>query len=58
MEFDKCSGGYVTEYSGRDDEFTMKDEIDVRVIFSVGSEKRMYRLDLDSMELDEKYFKY
>ena len=58
MEFVDCSGGYVTEYSGREDEFTMRDEINVRVIFSVGSEKRMYKLDLDSMEIDEKYFKY
>ena len=56
MEFVRCSGGYETNYSRVDDEFSFSDEINVRVIFKDGSSDRSYRLDLDKMELGEKYY--
>ena len=58
MEFLECTGGYVTKYSMADDEFTLIDEVEVNVSFRAGSKRRLYRLDLDSMELSEKYFEY
>ena len=56
FEFIRCSGGYVCEYSGRYDEFIMKNELDIRVIFKVGSTTTAYELDLDRMELGRKLF--
>ena len=56
FEFIRCSGGYVCEYSGRYDEFIMKNELDLRVIFKVGSTTTAYELDLDRMELGRKLF--
>lgn len=58
LEFIKCDGGYVTEYSIAHDEITMKDEIDIGVWFKAGSKKRNYKLDLDRMELSRDYFEY
>jgi hypothetical protein len=58
MEFIGCGGGYVCRYSSADDEFTLQDEIDVTVSFRVGSITRLYHLDLDRMELSERYFEY
>lgn len=58
MEFIKCVGGYVTDYSMAADEFTLKDEIDVRVCFKVGSKERMYSLDLNKMELSKEYSEF
>ena len=55
MEFIKCVGGYVTDYSMAADEFALKDEIDVRVCFKMGSKERIYRLDLNKMELSKDY---
>ena len=37
------------------DKFSLKDEINVRVIFKVGSRERSYGLDLDKMELSKDY---
>lgn len=56
MEFIECAGGYVTDYSRVKDDFTLKDEIRVKVYFKVGSKERMYILDLDRMELSDDYF--
>ena len=56
MEFLKCDGGYVTEYSMADDRFTMKDETEVKVYFKAGPQKRIYHLDLDKMELGKDYW--
>ncbi len=58
MEFIKCAGGYVTDYSMAADEFTLKDEIDVGVYFKVGSKERRYELDLNKMELSKEYFEF
>lgn len=58
MEFLRCSGGYVTDYSRVDDTFTVKDEIEVKVFFRVGSKERIYTLDLDRMELSSEYLEY
>ncbi len=55
MEFSRCSGGYESEYSFASDKFSLKDEINVRVIFKVGSRERSYGLDLDRMELSKDY---
>lgn len=55
MEFVRCGGGYSTDYSMADDEFTFRDEIDLRVFFMAGSSERIYKLDLDRMELSEDY---
>ena len=56
MEFVRCSGGYETDYSMADDEFSFSDEINVRTIFKDGSSERPYRLDLDKMELSKHYY--
>ncbi len=56
MEFIECAGGYVTDYSRVKDDFTLKDEIRVKVYFKVGSKEMMYILDLDRMELSDDYF--
>lgn len=56
LEFLRCNGGFVCEYSGRFDEFTMKNELDLCVIFKDGSTTRGYELDLDRMELGRKLF--
>lgn len=56
MEFLKCDGGYVTEYSMADDKFIMKDETEVKVYFKAGLKKRIYHLDLDRMELGKDYW--
>lgn len=56
MEFVRCSGGYETSYSMADDEFSFSDEIRVKVIFKAGSSESLYRLDLERMELAEKYY--
>lgn len=58
FEFIGCNGGYVTDYSMADDEFTFKDEIEVKVLFKVGSRERSYVLDLEKMKLSEDYFEY
>ena len=58
MEFLRCAGGYVTDYSRADDVFTVKDEIKVKVYFKVGSKERQYILDLDRMELSSEYFEF
>ena len=57
-EFIKCTGGYVTRYNGAKDEFTMEDELDLGVLFKVGSKERMYKLDLDRMKLSEEYSEF
>ena len=36
----------------------MKDELELNVWFRVGSNDRVYKLDLDKMELSENYFEY
>ena len=54
MEFIECSGGYETKYSMADDDFTLVDEIRVKVSFKKGQEKRLYMLDLDRMELGQR----
>lgn len=51
-------GGYESEYLGREDEFVMIDEINVKASFKAGSKIRSYRLDLDRMELSKDYFEY
>ena len=56
-EFIRCSGGYETDYSMASDVFSFSDEINLRVIFRVGSCERSYRLDLDRMELSDDYYK-
>lgn len=56
FEFIKCKGGYVTDYSMADDEFTMKDKTDVGVYLKAGTETRLYELDLEKMELSKDYF--
>ena len=58
MEFIRCGGGYVTDYNRVEDEFSLKDEIRVKVYFKLGSKERMYILDLDKIELDEDYFEF
>ena len=58
MEFIKCSGGYEVDYSMADDDFTMKDEAEIRVIFNAGNKKRSYKLDLDNMKLSEDYYEF
>lgn len=58
MEFLRCAGGYVTDYSMAKDVFTVKDEIEVKVFFRAGSKERIYKLDLDSMELSKEYLEY
>jgi hypothetical protein len=58
LEFIGCRGGYVSKYETARDEFTLTDEIDVRVSFRVGSTKRLYKLDLERMELSERYFEF
>lgn len=55
MEFVRCAGGYVTDYSMADDEFSFGDEIELRVYLKAGSSERAYELDLDRMELSEDY---
>ena len=40
------------------DEFNMLDEVDIKVSFRAGAKNRMYKLDLDTMELSENYFEY
>lgn len=57
-EFLRCSGGYETDFSFADDEFSFRDEINVRVIFKVGSLQRSYDLDLERMELGDKYYEF
>ncbi len=57
-EFIRCSGGYETDYSMASDEFSFSDEINLRVIFRVGSFERSYKLDLDRMELSDDYYEY
>ena len=56
LEFIECSGGYESEFSMRDDEFTLKDEIVVWVYLRAGSVKRQYKLDLDKMKLSDNYY--
>ena len=58
FEFLKCSGGYVIDYTFASDDFKMKDELELNVWFRVGSNDRVYKLDLDKMELSENYFEY
>lgn len=58
LEFMGCAGGYVTDYSGKDDEFTMADEPDVKVHLKAGSTARVYHLDLDRMELSKDFSEY
>lgn len=58
MEFIECRGGYVTDFTFASDNFEMKDELDLRVVFKAGSKKRVYDLDLKKMELSERYFEY
>lgn len=55
MEFIECLGGFVTDYSMADDEFTFSDELDIRVILKKGSSRRVYHLDLEKMELSKDY---
>ena len=56
-EFTGVSGGYEIRYHGADDTLEMLDEINVRVSFRVDSKtERLYRLDLDNMRLEDKYF--
>lgn len=57
-EFLGCSGGYETDFSFADDEFSFRDEINVSVIFKVGSAQRSYDLDLERMELNDKYYEF
>ena len=57
-EFLRCSGGYETDFSFADDEFSFRDEINVSVIFKVGSAQRSYDLDLERMELSDKYYEF
>lgn len=56
LEFLNCKGGYLCKYSMADDEFTFEDEMDIGVWFKAGSKKRLYKLDLDRMELSSDYF--
>ena len=58
LEFIDCSGGYELDYSMARDEFNMLDEVDIKVSFRAGPKNRLYRLDLDKMELSENYFEY
>lgn len=58
MEFVRCGGGYVTDYSMADDEFSFRDEIEIKLYLKAGSSQRIYELDLDRMELSEDYFEY
>ena len=56
-EFTGVSGGYEIKYHGGDETFEMLDEINVQVSFRVDSKtKRLYKLDLDNMKLEDKYF--
>jgi len=57
-EFLGCSGGYETDFSFADDEFSFRDEINVSVIFKVGSAQRSNDLDLERMELSDKYYEF
>ena len=57
-QFIRCSGGYETDYSMASDVFSFSDEINLRVIFKIGSLQRSYKLDLDSMELSEDYYEF
>lgn len=57
-EFIRCSGGYETDYSMASDVFSFSDEINLRVIFKVGSTQRSYKLDLDRMELSDDYYEF
>lgn len=57
-EFLRFSGGYETDFSFADDEFSFRDEINVSVIFKVGSAQRSYDLDLERMELSDKYYEF
>ena len=58
MEFIECRGGYVTDFTFATDNFEMKDDLDLSVVFKAGSKKRVYDLDLKKMELSERYFEY
>ena len=57
-EFIRCSGGYETDYSMASDEFRFRDEINLSVIFKVGSAQRSYKLDLDKMGLSDDYYEF
>ena len=57
-QFIRCSGGYETDYSMASDVFSFSDEINLRVIFKIGSLQRSYKLDLDSMELSDDYYEF
>ena len=58
LQFIECRGGYVSDYRMADDEFVLKDEMEIGVYFKAGSKKRRYKLDLEKMELSEDYFEY
>ena len=58
MELSHIRGGYVTEYETWPRNFKMLDEIIIRVIFIVGDKNRVYRLDLENMNLSGDYSEF
>ena len=57
-EFDGCQGGYETHLANSFSDITLTGEIKVKVYFNVGRNRRVYKLNLDEMELSSDYDEY
>ena len=58
LEFLECRGGYLVDVRFGPFDMVMLDEIEIYVHLKSGSSTRIYRLDLDRMELDDDYYEW